>query len=94
MMRPARWSRWPVMLCLALGLLVWLAAIVSPPAAAHEVRPSYLEFREEAPGEFGVRAKAARNCVTCHDARHPTATPDGRLSTCQVIWTLLYLTYG
>ncbi len=41
----------------ALGLLLSLAAFFAMPAAAHEVRPAYLELTETAPGVFDVAWK-------------------------------------
>ncbi len=38
----------------ALAPLVGFAAVGSAPAIAHEVRPAYLEFKEEAPDVFDV----------------------------------------
>ena len=38
----------------SLAAVVWLVAIAATPAAAHEVRPAYLELRESAAGELDL----------------------------------------
>ncbi|MEA2987063.1 MAG: hypothetical protein QOD94_3317, partial [Alphaproteobacteria bacterium] len=40
--------------CIAAFVICWLSAVAS---LAHEVRPAYLELREDRPGEFSVLFK-------------------------------------
>jgi hydrogenase/urease accessory protein HupE len=47
----------PLPVAFALALVAWLAVLGAGPAPAHEVRPAYLEFREEGPEVFGVLFK-------------------------------------
>ncbi len=42
---------------MSVALFAWLAVLATYPARAHEVRPAYLEFREEAPDVFAVLFK-------------------------------------
>jgi len=46
-----------MLILFALALVILVAAVSPPTASAHEVRPAYLELREEAPDEFGVLFK-------------------------------------
>jgi len=48
-----RWLNMGMLMVFAWSLLLWQSA----PCAAHEVRPSYLEMREDRPGEFDVLFK-------------------------------------
>jgi hydrogenase/urease accessory protein HupE len=53
-MRPGVFPTARIALALTAGLLALAAWLTPSPALAHEVRPAFLELREDTPGEFSV----------------------------------------
>ena len=53
---PGGWARHLIRVAMIAALAAWSLAWQAP-SSAHEVRPSYLEVREDRPGEFDVLFK-------------------------------------